>query len=147
MKTSKVMILAAVLICCMLFGCGKEPTNEPVPTNKTTTVYGAVFNAKTHEPVVGAQVEIGGTDKLTYDENAGYYGHIVPSSCQRYSSSVSGSDGLYELIFEGDFGDDWDYQYLFVKCEGYYNYYSTTNFSIGGSSRMDINIHPSPSKY
>lgn len=133
MKRRSIMkFLALLLVCCAMLGCEKE-SNEPVVTPQSTTIYGTVFNSVTHEPVIGAEVEIGGVD---YSQT--YY----DGRCHRFSSSVSGSDGQYELHF-GEV-NRYNYSYVRVTCNGYNNYFVTADFNYEGGAnyQVDINLHP-----
>lgn len=118
------------MLCCAMVGCGKQNVE---PQNTTTTIYGTVFNSRTHEPVVGAEVEIGGVDySLSYYD----------SHCHRYSSSVSGTDGQFELRFGKV--ESYHYSYVHVRCSGYVEYFTIADFVFGGgdSYRVDINLNP-----
>lgn len=136
MKTNHFIKFAALLlVCCAMFGCGKE-NSEPIsePTTKTTNIYGTVFNSVTHEPVIGAEIEIGGSydPELSYDQRW----------CYRFSSSVSGADGQYELHF-GEV-KRYDYSYVRVTCNGYREYFVSAafNYEGGANYQVDINLRP-----
>lgn len=133
MKRRLIMkFMALLLVCCAMLGCEKE-SNEPVVTPQSTTIYGTVFNSVTHEPVIGAEVEIG--QNWTAQTS---FGSIYNN---KISSSISGSDGQFELQF-GELSD-YDHFYMAASCNGYKNYYSRADFGMGsGSFRVDINLDP-----
>ncbi|MCR5646453.1 MAG: hypothetical protein K6F96_08765 [Bacteroidales bacterium] len=120
---------ALLLVCFAMFGCGKEES-------EMTTIYGTVFNSVTHEPIVGAQIEVGyrsGLISSQYDGNHDY----------RISSSVSGFDGQFELQFgKMNVDDRMLYYYMYGNADGYYDSYQPTGITIGSNSRMDINLDP-----
>ena len=125
----RLVSIALLLISATIWtGCNK---NE-----ETTTIYGTVFDKKTHEPVAGAQVEIGGTNTgiSDYDD---FLSHTF--SYYRYSSCVSGTDGLYELKFNRKAIRE-DYIYISVDCYGYNKYFSCIVVKDGDISQMDINL-------
>ena len=92
MKRKESFVLAAAFtLCCAMLGCGKDnvvpntnPDPEPVVTPVGTTIYGTVFNSVTHEPVIGAEIEIGQNGT-----NQAYFGSPYND---KISSSVSGSE-------------------------------------------------------
>ena len=128
-KCQLLRVTALLVLCCAMFGCGKE-TVEPVVTSQNTTIYGTVFNKVTHEPVIGAQVVIGAQQLL--------YG---TSYCNDISSSVSGSDGQFELQFGPV--DNVMFFYISASCDGYYSYRRNTTFGDGGGIyQIDINLDP-----
>jgi hypothetical protein len=135
MKKKHLIKTAALLIlCCAIFGCKKQNV-EPEPQNTTTTIYGTVFNSVTHEPVIGAEIEIGQNDHIPQ------YQYFGSNYNEKISSSVSGSDGQFELQF-GELAEYQDF-YIAASCNGYNHYYSKTNFGIGGGIfRVDINLDP-----
>ena len=61
-KQSIIRFAVLLLVCCVMLGCAKD--------NTTTTIYGTVFNSVTHEPIAGAQIEVG---FRTGNDIAGYY--------------------------------------------------------------------------
>ena len=122
-------IVALLVFCCVMAGCGKE-TFEPATTTQNTTIYGTVFNKVTHEPVIGAQVVIGAQQLL--------YGTAY---CNDISSSVSGSDGQFELQFGPV--DNVMFFYIKASSDGYDSYAKNTTFGeVGGSYHFDINLVP-----
>ena len=133
MKNCFIKIAALLFVCCAMLGCGKENV-EPTVTPQSTTIYGTVFNSVTHEPVIGAEIEIGGTG-TTLD-------HYLSDFCNKYSSSVSGNDGQFELSFSLGEDDEWTFSYICARCNGYKEYFSMITFASGSTSRMDINIAP-----
>lgn len=121
-------VLAGLLMCCLFFSCGDN--NDPIEPSKSITVYGTVLNSKTHEPVTGAEVIIGAQQSIS---GTSYWTDI--------SSSVSGSDGQYELQFNAV--DNAMFYYIKVNSSGYVSYSSRTTFGDGGGTyRMDLNIQP-----
>lgn len=137
-KSHFIKSVALLLICCAMFGCGKD---EP-QASQTTTIYGTVFNKVTHEPVNGAQVKYG----YYKASNMLVNGH--PMNTERYSisSAISGYDGQFEMQFEEvQYDLDWnDGFYISATCDGYEGYYSSAVESIGGTYRLDINLEPEP---
>lgn len=128
-KTHSINFAALLLLCSVMLGCGKE-NSEPEPTPKTTSIYGTVFNSVTHEPVIGAEVVIG-VQSLIYGT----------AYCNDITSSVSGSDGQYELQYGSV--ENVMFFYISVSCDGYQNYRSNTSFGEGGGLyHMDINLVP-----
>lgn len=130
-KESIINYSALLFMCCAMLGCGKEES-------KNTTIYGTVFNSKTHEPVIGAEVEIG------YHHSYHTINHYWSEYCRRMSSAVSGYDGQYELCF-GEANNPEGYSivyYISATAEGYKDYYSEAGVAIGSNYRMDINIDP-----
>ncbi len=131
MKIQRLFKLVALLVfCCVMFGCGKQSV-EPVVTNPSITIFGTVFNKINHEPVIGVEVEIG----LTMDVGQ----HNV--FCDKLSSSVSGTDGQFELQF-GEVDTNGRHFYIWATCNGYEDYFSTINVDQGGAFCMDINLDP-----
>lgn len=128
-----VRYFSIIFLLYLATGCGK--------VNNPTTIYGTVFNSVTHEPVIGAEVEYG---SLRGDLNTNHY----TAACHKVSSSVSGSDGQFELQFTGVHDNSESYTgvppkfYIYVTCAGYSEYFSMTSSSLGGSHRMDINLKP-----
>ena len=128
-KNQLLKVVALLLLCSAMFSCGKEES-------KTTTIYGTVFNSVTHEPVIGAAVEVGYREGLisNYYDNA--HDH-------KFSSSVSGADGQFELQFdEVNLDNSVLWYYLFVNARDYYSKYQTTSITMGGAYRMDVNLNP-----
>lgn len=130
MKKQRLFKLAALLVlCCAMVGCGKEQV--------TTTIYGTVFNATDHEPIIGAKIEVGYLS--IYDPsvndlwNINHYGFPI-------SSSVSGSDGQFEISF-GEVPANKGY-YIYITRSGFNSYYVVTGVQIGSSYRMDFNLYP-----
>ena len=112
-----------------MFGCGKEDS-------EMTTIYGTVFNSVTHEPIVGAKIEVGYRSGLISDYYDGRYDY-------RISSSVSGADGQFELQFgKINVDDHMQYYYMYVTAQGYWSSYQPTGITIGSNSRMDVNLVP-----
>lgn len=133
MKTNHfIKSVTLLLICCAMLGCGKEES-------KTTTIYGTVFNSVTHEPIIGAKINVG-------FRQTNYDGHTTAIDQDFIiSSSVSGSDGQFELQFGEVNNYDENYtQHFYIKAtaSGYYNYTQTTGITIGSNYRMDINLDP-----
>lgn len=137
-------IVGTLIVCGAILGCVKvesnvninpdDPNSEPVVTSQTTTVFGTVFNKVTHEPVIGAEVEIGQNWGYSHSQ---YYGS---SACHKITSSISGSDGQFELHFgELDFYEDF---YIATSCYGYENYYSKVIIGEGSECRIDVNLEP-----
>lgn len=117
-----------LLVCCALFGCKKD---------KTTTIYGTVFNSVTHEPIVGAQIEVG------FRSGTNVYSHYVSDGDHRVSSSVSGSDGQFELQFgEVQIPGTFRWYYIYGTASDYNDYYQQTGVAIGSNYRMDVNLDP-----
>lgn len=131
MKNQSILKFAALLLCCIMLGCGKEDT-------KITTIYGTVFNSVTHEPVIGAEVEFG------YHHSHHVISHYYSEYCRGMSSAVSGSDGQYELCFgEANNPEGWSIvYYVSVVAAGYYAYYNEADVATGSNYRMDINLDP-----
>lgn len=124
-----ISIIGLLIVCCGMLGCKKDKT--------TTTIYGTVFNSITHEPIIGAEVEVGYREGLI----SNYYNNAHD---HKFSSSVSGADGQFELQFdEVDVVDNevlW--YYLYVTAKDYYGNYQTTSITMGGTFRMDVNLNP-----
>lgn len=121
-------IVALLFVCCTMLGCKKD---------KTTTIYGTVINSVTHEPVVGAQIEVG------YRSGHNVSGYYWSNGDHRISSSVSGSDGQFELLFgEVQIPEDFRWYYIYGTATGYAASYQLTGVVIGGNYRMDINLEP-----
>lgn len=133
-KKSIIKFAALLLVCCAMLGCKKD---------KTTTIYGTVFNSVTHEPVLGMEVVVGVKDTYYYHNDT----YLI-------SSSVSGTDGLYELafgevnvnfpgIYEGQTLPDYYVKYfLEVNADGYNKYHQETSIVEGGTYHIDINLVP-----
>lgn len=124
-----IKVAAMLLVSFVMVGCTKKTTS--------TTIYGTVFDSYSHEPVVGAEIEVG----IKYNGLSDRY---------RLSSSVSGNDGHYELRFD-DIHHNHDREFVFYICasgtyESYYGsqsyktYYGLTSVEIGGSYQIDINL-------
>ena len=130
-KQSIIRFAVLLLVCCVMLGCAKD--------NTTTTIYGTVFNSVTHEPIAGAQIEVG---FRTGNDIAGYY---ISSRDHRISSSVSGADGQFELLF-GEVQiptvDYFCWYYIYGTAAGYEDYYQPTGIAIGSNFRMDVNLDP-----
>ena len=130
MKTRIIKLLALLLVCCAMIGCGKKEVT-------TTTIYGTVFNALTNEPISGAKIEIGYLSdyfsSMNDLANINSWGFPI-------SSSVSGSDGQYELSF-GEVPVNKGY-YIYITRSGYDRYCVVTGVQIGSSYRMDFNLYP-----
>ena len=124
-----ISIIGTLIVCCAMFGCGKEDS-------EMTTIYGTVFNSVTHEPIVGAKIEVGYRSGLISDYYDGRYDY-------RISSSVSGADGQFELQFgKINVDDHMQYYYMYVTAQGYWSSYQPTGITIGSNSRMDVNLVP-----
>lgn len=137
MRQYLLKVAALLVLCFAMMSCEKQNIEEEaVVTNQSITVYGTVLNKVTHNPVIGVEVEIG---KKKYDGASFNYD---PRYCLRLSSSVSGTDGQFELQFVKE--DDIYYPefYLHVSCENYKVYYSVCSFVAGGTYRLDINLVP-----
>lgn len=131
-------IVALLFVCCTMLGCGKD---VPQPANQTTTIYGTVFNKVTHEPVNGAQIEYG----YYKASNTLVNGHPMTTTRYRISSAISGYDGQFEMFFEEIQYDELDWNdgfYVYVKCDGFQDYYSSAVDGTGGTIRLDINLAP-----
>lgn len=110
-----------------MLGCEKQNV-EPDP-EIVTKIYGTVFDYETGSPLQGAQIQFG-----RYHDS--YYSHEF----YRISSSVSGSDGFYELIF-GELPQSNSYDIYQIRVD-----YSDWNTKIvpldvveGNSYHIDIN--------
>ena len=129
MKKQHLFKLAALLVlCCAILSCTKE--------TPPTTIYGTVFNSITHEPVIGAEIEVG------------YHYSIDPVQTtvglHGLSSAVSGNDGQYELSF-GEINYDKQRSILFyvkVSASGYNTKKQDVAISIGNRSQVDVNLVP-----
>ena len=86
-RRSIIKFTTLLLVCCAMLGCEKQNV-EPEP-EIVTKIYGTVFDEQTGEPVQGACVQ------FLIDNS--YYG--TGSDAQIISSSVSGTDGQYEISF------------------------------------------------
>jgi len=127
---------ALLVLCCAMFGCGKDNPQA----SQTTTIYGTIFNKVTHEPVNGAQVEYG----YYTASNILYNGYPSSIEYHRISSAISGYDGQYEMQFEEvqfdlDFNDGF---YISATCNGFQGYHSSAVNGNGGVYRLDINLEP-----
>lgn len=122
-------IVALLVLCSVMLGCQKD--------NTTTTIYGTVFNSVTHEPIVGAEIEVG------FRSGSNISSHYTSDGDHRVSSSVSGSDGQFELQFgEIQIPNSFRWYYIYGTASGYENYYQQTGVAIGSSYRMDVNLDP-----
>ena len=118
---------ALLLVCCAMLGCEKQNV-EPEP-EIVTKIYGTVFDYETGNPLQGAQIQFG-----RYHES--YYGHEF----YRISSSVSGSDGFYELIFgELPQSSSYDIYQIRVDYSDWYTKIVSLDVVEGNSYRIDIN--------
>lgn len=107
---SRIIYCLGIVLCCALFGCGKD---------KTTTVYGVVTNARTGNPMANLQVSVG------Y-----FYGNRTP-----IASTVTGSDGQYELTFFYD--DNHGGYYISLSSGGIADFHDVI-ISKGEMNRFDF---------
>lgn len=104
-----VYCLSIVFMLCLL-GCGKD---------KTTTIYGVVINHRTGNPMANLQVSVG------Y-----FYGIRKP-----IASTVTGSDGLYELTFYYD--DNYGGYFVSLSNGGIADYHDVV-INKGEMNRFDF---------
>lgn len=125
--------MALLLACCAMHGCEKKKEESK------TTIYGTVFDGCNNEPIIGAKIEVGYLSDYNGASSAGDLYNI-----DRYgfplSSSVSGSDGQYEISF-GEVPANKGY-YIYITRSGYNRYGVVTGIQIGSSYRMDFNLYP-----
>lgn len=124
-----IKLSALLLICCSLICCRKVITS-------TTAIYGIVIDMHTHEPVKGARIEVGYLED--YWNETVYY--AINSHGRALSSSVSGSDGQFDISF-GEVPENEGF-YVKIICEGYADYYDLIGVSVGSNLRMDFIINP-----
>lgn len=127
-----VKFAALLLICCAMLGCEKKKEET-----KTTTIYGTVFDAHNNEPITGAKIEVGYLSSYSYGVND-YFN--ISNNGFPLSSSISGSDGQYEISF-GEVPDNEGY-YIYITRSGYDRYCVVTGVQTGSSYRMDFNLNP-----
>lgn len=127
MKTNHfIKVAALLLVCCVMLGCEKQNV-EPEP-EIVTKIYGTVFDARTGAPVQGAWV------KFMLDKST--------DGKETISSSVSGTDGQYEISF----GKLPKLTYSFYKyaisvtCDGYYSEFTHISIVEGNSHCIDFNL-------
>ena len=107
-----------------------------------TTIYGTVFNSVTHEPIIGAQIEVG---YRTYPYSGSGNGYYQDKFDHAISSSVSGVDGQFELQFgKVNIVDESHFKgyYIYSTAKNYYNDFRFTGISIGSNYRIDVNLEP-----
>lgn len=129
MKTNIIRLFALLLVCCTMLGCSKKEESK-------TTIYGTVFDAHSHEPITGAKIVVGYLSN--YYDGTDWY--IIDHNGFPLSSSVSGSDGQYEISF-GEVPDNKGY-YIYITHSSYDSYCVVTGVQIGSSYRMDFNLYP-----
>lgn len=124
------VVIATLFVA--LFGCKKEDHTDMV-TTPTTMIYGTVFNSKQGDPVLGAEISL----RIKYYYAFNFQEGVV-------SSSVSGSDGQYELILgEIEHGDDDHPEFaIIVEKEGFYADYKPISITFGGVYHVDLNLEP-----
>ena len=134
----KLIIISIAIISLLMAGCKKNDNKDDDSNNNTvvsTKIYGTVFNASTIEPIHGAQVEFCTARQVFANGDFDCFEII--------SSSISGSDGQYEIEF-----NELPYLYggyhyvLRVTCTNYISQIVTLTIIEGSTSRVDINIIP-----
>lgn len=130
MKKQRLFKLVALLVlCCAMLGCGKQ--SEPDP-EVTTKIYGTVINENTGEPVQGAEIVFGIFHDVLYGSD----------TWKRISSSVSGNDGQYEISF-GKIPNIEYYERFEIRIEFHSNSYKIPiEVMEGYSHRLDISVNP-----
>lgn len=123
MKNLSIIKLAALLLCCVMLGCGKE---SPASTMETK-IYGTIFDEDTGNPIQGAEIRFGIATNISHE------------FLRSISSSVSGADGQYEVSFGKLPGLDVGEVYSLLITKDY-----TKQIQIeiveGNSHRLDIKM-------
>lgn len=90
MKKQILKVAAMLVLCCMLFGCGKEN-----PTTKQGSIYGTVTDFATGDPVNNANVRLNprGETTLTGSDGSFQFNDVTDG---RYSLSLS-KNGYVDL--------------------------------------------------
>lgn len=122
----KMAVLLSLILS--LAACGKDDTTE---TDTTTTIYGTVLDADTGEPVPVAQVSFG-------------EGHLVGGALygwNAYASTVTGSNGLFELKFSQTEKEDISIGYtILVKKDGYVDFREERSVTIGQGNKYQMDV-------
>lgn len=122
MKKQLIKFVALAALCCVMFSCQKE-----------TTVYGTVFSERTGDPVGNLQVILLKNNKDISP--------IIASYGKTVTSTITGSDGQYEIVFSYDYENPRYWIYL-SRDGGSIDYYSSDFHEVeinrGKANRFDL---------
>lgn len=114
-------------ISLMFSGCSK---NEGTEGDKSTTIYGTVFDGYTEAPLGGAQVRFG---------EYSYLSGGLPADFEAYATTVTGSDGAYSMTFQKEKSEKDKYAIVVTKGN-YYPSFETKTITIGQGQAYQMDI-------